>query len=995
MNFIVIFGILLILGFLIWLIYYKTRKEREHQIIQYYPNGALKTIHHYKGDVLMIKEVFDEKSELKIVYKYYGIFLNEIVRLRKNLYEYHYCINKDPGEDNYFASNEYSRLVTYNYREGLFPDSLLELFSSYSKAKALEILKRDSAFFRFINPEFQEDKSFILSALEFNGDIITEIETSSTLEDAELFIAALVSKKPYLDTRVYSFFDEEISMSYHFGDEDNDLSTHFEGILVNIKNALMEYFFNKSDIFISRIFKNYGVPNQEIKDEFIKWYMSLNDDDAFRFNITLIDEINACNELNALKAFAFYDGDHYFNRWENADFILKNKLVLNRIMNLEELKSKAKEIFFEKNIELLNNGKEYLFQKINRNIKKINYFSYFLFAFLLMGIIYGLTNDQWMLNHIWVLFISAISSGILADALTKALQRGDLGNFISKKKVLKKLQKQYTDKVEILDIMSGGEKSAYLTQYIDSLLLEDEVFQAELQRVNPEIDKYKQDLIYLSYEKIYRTIYNIGLSQLNDDDLIKYYYTIKVHHCIDIDFSEIILVRIEKLTHDIEYMTREVSQKGKFIAIACQELKDNEAFCLKAIANDAEAFEFVSDRLKDNEIVVRAAVEKCGFLIQLASDRLQNMKEIALLAVQQDIYSFEYLTPKWKTEWEIFELVYIGDKDYSFSCLNSNEKMERLQQMMSNPKYTEVEDKDSLIREQLQSLLFSYSIEDFFQKIASGYYEEVGLDEIPSGYENDKTVVLAAVKVDGLLLEKASNHLKGDFDVVMAAVIQDGDAIEFASKTLKKNKEIINAAVKSNGCALEFVTCNNYKILKIALESDPACIQYINFDNINFGFLINEDYGIQKLVKMSLKEDCGYNLQYAPNYYQNKKSIVRLALENNGSLEHASLRLRNHKKTVQFAVEHNPANFQFASIRLRRDKDFVKWCVEIDYRTFKYASYQLKSDIDFVKSLIPIDWRIIVHASIPVINDPELVKYAFSKYKRKDFLEIINDIHYF
>ncbi|NBO23383.1 hypothetical protein EBU94_08625, partial [bacterium] len=236
-------------------------------------------------------------------------------------------------------------MVTYNYREGLFPDSLLELFSSYSKAKALEILKRDSAFFRFINPEFQEDKSFILSALEFNGDIITEIETSSTLEDAELFIAALVSKKPYLDTRVYSFFDEEISMSYHFGDEDNDLSTHFEGILVNIKNALMEYFFNKSDIFISRIFKNYGVPNQEIKDEFIKWYMSLNDDDAFRFNITLIDEINACNELNALKAFAFYDGDHYFNRWENADFILKNRLVLNRIMNLEELKSKAKEIF--------------------------------------------------------------------------------------------------------------------------------------------------------------------------------------------------------------------------------------------------------------------------------------------------------------------------------------------------------------------------------------------------------------------------------------------------------------------------------------------------------------------------------------------------------------------------------------------------------------------------------------------------------------------------
>ena len=114
---------------------------------------------------------------------------------------------------------------------------------------------------------------------------------------------------------------------------------------------------------------------------------------------------------------------------------MKNKLVLNRVMNHEGLKSYKKELFFEKNIELLNNGKEYLYQKINRNIKKIYYFSCYLFAFLLTGIIYGLTNVQWMLNHLWVLFISVISSVILAVAFTEALQRGDLGNFISKKRL--------------------------------------------------------------------------------------------------------------------------------------------------------------------------------------------------------------------------------------------------------------------------------------------------------------------------------------------------------------------------------------------------------------------------------------------------------------------------------------------------------------------------------------------------------------------------------
>ena len=482
---------------------------------------------------------------------------------------------------------------------------------------------------------------------------------------------------------------------------------------------------------------------------------------------------------------------------------------------------------------------------------------------------------------------------------------------------------------------------------------------------------------------------------LNDDDLFEYFYILKVRYGIEAYFSELLLNRINELIFDIQYMTSRVSQNGKFIAIACQELKDNESFCLKAIANDAEAFEYVSDRLKDNEIVVRAAVEKSGFLIQLASNRLQNKKEIALIAVQQDIYSFEYLTPLCKTEWEIFDLVLKGDQDYFLGCLDANELVEILEKIKGSPNYVEDDDYSSLEHQKISEVLFSHSIEGFFQKIASGYYEEAGLDEIPSGYENDKTVVLAAVNVNGMLLEQASDHLKGDFDVVRAAVFQDGYAIQFASKSLKEKKAIINAAVKSNGYALEFVKSNNFKILEIALERNPASIRYINFDEIDFGFWNISNFGVQKLVKLSLEDGNGYNLQYAPKYYQNKQSIVRLALENIGSLENASLRLRNHKKTVRFAIEQNPNNFQFASIRLRRNKDFVKWCVEIDYRTFKYASYQLKSDIDFVKSLIQIDWRIIVHASIPVINNPELVKYAFSNYKGKDFREIVKDIHDF
>ena len=103
--------VLLTILTLIWLIYCKTSNEREHQITQYYPNGVLKTIHHYKGDVLMMSEVFDEKQELKIVSRYHRFRNNK--RILEG--EWHYCMNQNLGEDNYFTSNETKFLSIHSY----------------------------------------------------------------------------------------------------------------------------------------------------------------------------------------------------------------------------------------------------------------------------------------------------------------------------------------------------------------------------------------------------------------------------------------------------------------------------------------------------------------------------------------------------------------------------------------------------------------------------------------------------------------------------------------------------------------------------------------------------------------------------------------------------------------------------------------------------------------------------------------------------------------
>ena len=67
----------------------------------------------------------------------------------------------------------------------------------------------------------------------------------------------------------------------------------------------------------------------------------------------------------------------------------------------------------------------------------------------------------------------------------------------------------------------------------------------------------------------------------------------------------------------------------------------------------------------------------------------------------------------------------------------------------------------------------------------------------------DKGVVLAAVKQNGFVLRYASAELKADKEVVIAAVSQNGEALMYASAELKADKEVVLAAVSHGGCALE------------------------------------------------------------------------------------------------------------------------------------------------------------------------------------------------
>ena len=71
--------------------------------------------------------------------------------------------------------------------------------------------------------------------------------------------------------------------------------------------------------------------------------------------------------------------------------------------------------------------------------------------------------------------------------------------------------------------------------------------------------------------------------------------------------------------------------------------------------------------------------------------------------------------------------------------------------------------------------------------------------------QNDRAVLLAAVRRDGAALQFASSRLRADWGVVLKAVLGTHYAMQFVSKELKRSQQFVLAAVAQNGLTLKFV----------------------------------------------------------------------------------------------------------------------------------------------------------------------------------------------
>ena len=208
-------------------------------------------------------------------------------------------------------------------------------------------------------------------------------------------------------------------------------------------------------------------------------------------------------------------------------------------------------------------------------------------------------------------------------------------------------------------------------------------------------------------------------------------------------------------------------------------------------------------------------------------------------------------------------------------------------------------------------------------------------------FQNDKVVVLVAVKVNGLALEHASKELQQDEDVVLAAVSDDPNALKLLDRKnpLRNDVEIVLAAVSQDGWALEYAGKQaqaNPQVVLAAVEENGYAMQYA-------GSALKNDRGFA-LRAVALD---AIAFQYVAARLRDNNTVALAAVAENGdALEFASERLRANKKFALAAVTLNGYALRYVSEDLRNDKDVVLAAAQNHWKALQYASKDLQSDKD-------------------------------------------------
>ena len=190
----------------------------------------------------------------------------------------------------------------------------------------------------------------------------------------------------------------------------------------------------------------------------------------------------------------------------------------------------------------------------------------------------------------------------------------------------------------------------------------------------------------------------------------------------------------------------------------------------------------------------------------------------------------------------------------------------------------------------------------------------VGIYDFANRKYNDKDYMLAAVRLDGRALARASERLKDDWDVVLAAVQQYvWAALDNASDRLKDNGDFMRAAVQENSSAVVYASDrlkDNRDFMLVAVQKNVRAA----LDNASDRLKDDENFMLAAVRKYTRAFD------YASDRLKNDRNFVLAAVRENGwILPYVSDQFKNDREIARAAVQQDGSAITCIGEQLRQE----------------------------------------------------------------------------
>lgn len=228
-------------------------------------------------------------------------------------------------------------------------------------------------------------------------------------------------------------------------------------------------------------------------------------------------------------------------------------------------------------------------------------------------------------------------------------------------------------------------------------------------------------------------------------------------------------------------------------------------------------------------------------------------------------------------------------------------------------------------------------MENEFQIINQIKQGEIKYTELSEKMKQNQSVIFAAIDKDIYNVYNLPPKCYKNFDIVLFIVKKNGKLLKHSEiyKNFIQNYYIVLAAVSQNGMALRIVydyeieyhdkyetICEERHVHKIFLKRE--IISNVKQNLVN-------NYNI---VKAAVSQN-GYALEYVSERLKENKEIVKIAIENGGSLFDAPIHIQQDKELIILAIKYNPDEIY---------KVDIPWDIRHIFITFKNDSYDKQMD---------------------------------------------------